>query len=801
MALDLTMKITADASQAKRELASVEQGIARVETAARKGEPSVAAVARELGVYDNVTNRVVQSSAKLEETTRSLSSATAEQLYQQTRAALGMGEMEKRVTALQSSYEQAAVSSSNFNTAALAGGAAIAAFLAVGALELKFLYDSAKLYAERSGVLDDFNKQVDRVKGSWENMQYAVGAILLSNNHDIKSWADLAITSIDFVGSYIAEFVAKTMAGFSMLAAAWRSIPGIGGAAPTAPGAPGLFNGNPIGPISPPDIRAVEADLNAQRHALDHPARVRTTSPYSIPSIPYHLGITGAVPGVNIGGLQGPFDIPTIPYHLGVPSGIGGVGFQGGVSIPQGPEAGFFSNLFGGSFGGNLSNVILSAITGGGSMVKGVGSFVGSSIGSLFGKTITSGAGMAIGGIGGGVLNAVLPGIGALLGPLLGKLFGKLFGETQGHKDLMAANQQIGGIQSDLLSQYGSKENIAALGGGNVVAGWGSQNVAGLQAFSAEVDKFKAHANQAMNDMVHAALDGWHHDSSRDAADPGVDDQAGATHRGQRESLMGLPEKGVPSFKAIADAADELGVKVESLGTNIQNIKLGEQAESAAQAFETLRDAGADMGQVFAQSAPKMQEFVDRALKMGLALPDSIKPWLQQMVDAGLLVDDTGEKLKDLSSFNFTKPLEKSVEDLIGKLDELIVKLGGPVTDAIKNIPRNVDVNVNAHVRDDGSDNPDTNPDNYARGGVVYAARGWGRPRGTDTVRAWLTPGEIVLNAAQQKNVAHAMGGVNVAVHFNQPVMANDETQMAIFADFISRATISELTRRGIKLA
>jgi hypothetical protein len=91
-------------------------------------------------------------------------------------------------------------------------------------------------------------------------------------------------------------------------------------------------------------------------------------------------------------------------------------------------------------------------------------------------------------------------------------------------------------------------------------------------------------------------------------------------------------------------------VKVESLGTNIQNIKLGEQAESAAQAFETLRDAGADMGQVFAQSAPKMQEFVDGRAEDGAGAAG-----LDQAVAAtdgrcGLLVDETGKKLKDSRS-------------------------------------------------------------------------------------------------------------------------------------------------------
>jgi hypothetical protein len=51
LALDLTMIITADVSHVKRELRSVEAGITR------RGEPSIDAVARELGVTSQPTAR------------------------------------------------------------------------------------------------------------------------------------------------------------------------------------------------------------------------------------------------------------------------------------------------------------------------------------------------------------------------------------------------------------------------------------------------------------------------------------------------------------------------------------------------------------------------------------------------------------------------------------------------------------------------------------------------------------------------------------------------------------------------
>lgn len=53
----------------------------------------------------------------------------------------------------------------------------------------------------------------------------------------------------------------------------------------------------------------------------------------------------------------------------------------------------------------------------------------------------------------------------------------------------------------------------------------------------------------------------------------------------------------------------------------------------------------------------------------------------------------------------------------------------------------------------------------FSKGGIVPQylatggmATGYG-PKGSDTVPAWLTPGEVVLNAGQQKNVSDAIGG------------------------------------------
>ena len=54
-----------------------------------------------------------------------------------------------------------------------------------------------------------------------------------------------------------------------------------------------------------------------------------------------------------------------------------------------------------------------------------------------------------------------------------------------------------------------------------------------------------------------------------------------------------------------------------------------------------------------------------------------------------------------------------------------------------------------------------------ATGGIVpkYASTGMFVPRGTDTVPAMLTPGELVLNAAQQKNLVGKMGSTIINIY------------------------------------
>lgn len=135
-----------------------------------------------------------------------------------------------------------------------------------------------------------------------------------------------------------------------------------------------------------------------------------------------------------------------------------------------------------------------------------------------------------------------------------------------------------------------------------------------------------------------------------------------------------------PTLDEVTASAERLGIKIEDLGTAIDQLRINEMAAQAAKDFDTLQRAGISTTVILEHlgdaAIQGFQDMATAALKSGLTIPESMKGILQGMVDMGLLVDENGDKLTDLSRFNFAKPLEKMVEDIIAALDRLIAKLG-----------------------------------------------------------------------------------------------------------------------------
>ena len=154
----------------------------------------------------------------------------------------------------------------------------------------------------------------------------------------------------------------------------------------------------------------------------------------------------------------------TLPPMTGIETVIAGFGqkVSNSFSVP-------ITQGFGNLFKNQVPQTIMSALTGGGDVLKSIGGLVGNKIGSnlvgSFGKSITGIFGQTIG----GAINAFLPGIGSLIGPLVGKLVGKLGGFFKGlfggvSKDVQDSRKAVDDFQASLASTLTATQKAEAGG-------------------------------------------------------------------------------------------------------------------------------------------------------------------------------------------------------------------------------------------------------------------------------------------------------------------------------------------------
>ncbi|MCR4301788.1 MAG: DUF1825 family protein [Sulfuricaulis sp.] len=443
---------------------------------------------------------------------------------------------------------------------------------------------------------------------------------------------------------------------------------------------------------------------------------------------------------------------------------------------------------------------MLSSLLGDTSMSKGKNALVGGLSGAA--------AGAAIG--------SILPGVGTAIGAAIGGITGALFGWLSAAAKVREANQKatqdIKDYQTELLKTYGSLDNIRTIGqslGIDLAGAWGDQSQAGLKHFMGLMDEFKGKMEQLQSALEKYGLT-WK-DLGQDfkqmnvtmaaeqmksdfdlmvaagvPADKAIQSMSGsfnqliidAVQTGTKipealqpiieqmirmglitdeaaRAMLGLAANTMPSLADITAAADRYGLSLDQLGPKVKQLQITEAATQIAADFQMLIAAGANPAMLaLSAMGDKTQELVDLALKYGMELPESMKPLLQAMIDAGTLTDASGKKMTDLSKLTFAKDLTKMFDELIAKLNELIDKIVGGVGGALNEItrPRSVDIEVITHTR---PEDYQTISRPYAAGGVVYAAAGARilpfTPKGTDTVPAMLTPGERVLSVAQNR--------------------------------------------------
>lgn len=355
-----------------------------------------------------------------------------------------------------------------------------------------------------------------------------------------------------------------------------------------------------------------------------------------------------------------------------------------------------------------IPGMVAQAFTGGGGILgalKGIGSQIASTLGEKLGKGIT-----ALGSLG-GPLGAA---IGSLAGPLIG-MFAKMF---------TSAEKQINPLRQTFVDMAG-----------------------GLDALNRKA----AAAGVSLTAMLNAK----NPEQYKKAID-----ELNAAFQFQADSLAVLDE-----------TAKRYGFTIEELGPAMARQELDKQAQGLFKDWSVLNAAGINTVAITTRMADSVNAYVKTATKMGVEVPSAMKPMLQAMIDQGLLTDAAGNKIENLedSGITFAQTMSEGFKSVVDEVKKLAVAITQSLGGAINGLPTHKQISVGFDVEQIQIPGGTRERDFAARGGLVtetgiqrFASGGRVLPflrRGTDTVPAMLTPGEIVLNEAQQQAVGQAMGG------------------------------------------
>src|SRR6185436_16174940 len=233
---------------------------------------------------------------------------------------------------------------------------------------------------------------------------------------------------------------------------------------------------------------------------------------------------------------------------------------------------------------------------------------------------------------------------------------------------------------------------------------------------------------------------------------------------------------------------DKYGLSWEEAGQKFKQAHLDEIAQGLIQDFADLSKAGFDVTLITEKMSDAITNYYQLSKKTSTEIPIAMKPLLQKMVDLGTLTDEAGNKIENLDDVKWAMTLTdgfKGVIDAIHDLTDALTKgVGGALDDLSK---RRVTIPIGWNVER----RPDTGTGDEASraatggmvgmGRIIPFTRGGFVPKGTDTVPAMLTPGELVLNKKQQ---AALLGGgvrkgstvVNLTVNIDRPILKDRQS-------------------------
>ena len=256
--------------------------------------------------------------------------------------------------------------------------------------------------------------------------------------------------------------------------------------------------------------------------------------------------------------------------------------------------------------------------------------------------------------------------------------------------------------------------------------------------------------------------------------------EAGILTQQNADDLKALEGSGVPSYDQLTQLQQKYNLTAAEMGPSFQAEQIDAQFQTLIDDMDELTRGGVNLQQAMFTAGANgalsltglgtaIQTDIQQAINAGVAIPANLKPAAQSLIDQGLLLDASGQKITNINQLTFGETLQTSLDKLNDTLQQLIKTISQGLPDAMNSASSAAAGAADAINRSFKSITPpDMGTDltvGAATGGIItpfglhripdYFA--FGGPVGTDTVPAMLTPGEMVLTAAHQRILANAL--------------------------------------------
>jgi len=408
--------------------------------------------------------------------------------------------------------------------------------------------------------------------------------------------------------------------------------------------------------------------LNAMAKAYDMVADAKTRG----------QGLGVELPGTRFGNVVSMAGLP------GTPGMVRAAGLGTAVSLAGLPSAqtsnGFSWQKAGAIDWSGLMKAVPSQLVnvfaqGGGS--KQIGSGIGSIAGSVGGQALGSMVSMAASAVGstmGAALGSAIPVLGTIAGGFLGKAIGGLFGPSKNALATQQANANIAQTQAGLLQQFDGLSGIAGknVAGQELAAAWGSKGTAGeahFNALAAEFTRMTQEQNKLLGDQETTIAKITEYEERRNAA---------------VEALK-------PTWAAVSELASKYQINVEGLGKAVTQLGTTASFKSLLEDIQTFERAGADVGGMLFGMKEEISKVVSESRRLGTEIPANMRPYVEELAKSGLLLDENGEKITDLSTLKWGAPVETEADKAkasIAKMDDTLAKLRDTLDKVVEALSR-----------------------------------------------------------------------------------------------------------------